>query len=330
MTFAAQGNVTGNVFNQYAMDERNGYFRIVTTSYDYNSDFWWTGTQQNNVYTLDMNLKLVGKLEDLGTGENFHSARFMGNRLYMVTYEKTDPLFVIDLSQPSNPKLLGQLVIPGYSDYLHPYDETHLIGLGKDAIVDDGNNFAWYQGLKVSLFDVTNVNAPKEIAKYIIGDRGTNSEALYEPKAFLFDQSKNLLVLPVDLYLKVATATSTPTPTQLPSGTSAGSTSSILPMPPIGGGSSEYGQFVWQGVYIFDVSLNGGIVLKGNVTQMDNPQALMNNPSLAIRSDYPYVDYDHFITRSLYIGNTLYTFSQSRVQLNNLDNFALIAKVDLA
>jgi inhibitor of cysteine peptidase len=328
MTFAAQGNVTGNVLNQYAMDENNGYFRIVTTSYDYNSDSWWSGTQQNNVYTLDMSLKLVGKLENLGTGENFHSARFMGNRLYMVTYQKTDPLFVIDLSQPTNPKLLGELIIPGYSDYLHPYDETHLIGLGKDAVVDEGSDFAWYQGLKLSIFDVTNVNSPVEMAKYIIGDRGTNSEALYEPKAFLFDKSKNLLFLPVDLYLIDRTTTPTPIPTRVPEN-SGTSTPSILPMPPIGSGSSEYGQFVWQGVYIFNVSLDGGIVLKGNVTQMDNPQALINNPSLIIRSNYPYFDYNHFISRSLYIGNTLYTFSQSRVQLNSLDNFALIAKIDL-
>ena len=105
LTFAAKGNVTGNVLNQYAMDESDGYFRIVTTYFEYNSTNAWTGTQQNGVYALDMNLNVVGKLEKLGTGENFHSARFIGNRLYMVTFQKTDPLFVIDLSQPANLKL---------------------------------------------------------------------------------------------------------------------------------------------------------------------------------------------------------------------------------
>ena len=154
-----------------------------------------------------MNLQTVGKLENLGTGENFHAARFMGNRCYLVTFQRTDPLFVIDLSQPNNPKLLGELIIPGYSDYLHPLDETHLIGLGKDAVAAEGN-FAWYLGLKLSIFDVADVNNPKEIAKFNIGDRGTSSEALYEPKAFLFDSSKGLLVLPVDLYLINQTATS--------------------------------------------------------------------------------------------------------------------------
>ena len=91
-----------------------------------------------------------------------------------------------------------------------------------------------------------------------------------------------------------------------------------------------YGQFAWQGVYVFDVTLTGGFVVRGNVTQIDNAEALLANPSLAIRSDYYYgIDDNQWITRALYIGNTLYTVSNSRVQLNSLDNFALIAKIDL-
>jgi uncharacterized secreted protein with C-terminal beta-propeller domain len=299
MTFAAKGNVTGNVLNQYSMDEYNGYFRIVTSA-------WIDYTQQNNVYTLDMNLNIVGKLENLASGENFHSARFMGDRCYLVTFLTTDPLFVIDLSQPANPRVLGELIIPGYSDYLHPYDANHLIGLGKDAVVDNQSSFAWYQGLKLSLFDVTNVTAPTEIAKYSIGDRGTSSEALYEPKAFLFDASKNLLVLPVDLYIVNETAASSPTAQE-----------------------GKYGQFVWQGVYVFDVTLTNGFVLRGNVTQMDNADAIMANPYLLMDISYQWMDYWHFINRALYIEDTLYTFSANRVQLNSLDDFALIAKIDL-
>ena len=334
MTFAAQGNVTGNVLNQYAMDESNNYFRIATTAYNYNSATY-TSTQQNNIYVLDMNLRTVGKLENLGTGENFHAARFMGNRCYLVTFQRTDPLFVIDLSQPTNPKLLGELIIPGYSDYLHPLDETHLIGLGKDAVASEGN-FAWYLGLKLSIFDVANVNSPKEIAKFNIGDRGTSSEALYEPKAFLFDSAKGLLVLPVDLYLINQTATSiitgVPEKTLPPAATTPGFTASTQ-VGGIGTGSSSpdtYGQFVWQGVYIFKVSLTNGFELQGNVTQMDNAAALMNDPALITRSSYQWVDYNHYITRSLYIENVLYTFSETRVQLNSLNNFELIARIDLS
>jgi inhibitor of cysteine peptidase len=336
LTFAAKGNVTGNVLNQYAMDESGGYFRIVTTYFEYNSTNAWTGTQQNGVYALDMNLNVIGKLEKLGTGENFHSARFVGSRLYMVTFQKTDPLFVVDLSQPTNLKLIGELVMPGYSDYLHPYDETHLIGLGKDAIADEGTDFAWYQGLKLSLFDVADVTAPRESAKLVIGDRGTSSEALYDPKAFLFDKSKNLLVIPVELYLvnkSSSTAGNTPNGAT-PSAKTDGSVS-ILPMPIappfIGSGSasSQYGTFVWQGAYVFDVSPEGGFVVKGNVTQFDNAAALWSDPSLPMRSSYQWMDYNHYISRSLYIGNVLYTFSQNRVQLNSLDNFAVLARIDL-
>ena len=340
LTFEAKGNVTGNVLNQYAMDENNGNFRIVTTSLEYNSTNPWTGTQQNNVYSLDMNLNIVGKLENLGTGENFHSARFVGNRLYMVTFQKTDPLFVVDLSKPTNLRLLGELIMPGYSDYLHPYDDTHLIGLGKDAIADDRAGFAWYQGLKLSLFDVSNVNAPTEMAKIIIGDRGTGSAALYDPKAFLFDKSKNLLVIPVDLYLinQNASTTENKPNEATPSAKTDGSVSIMPIMPPFigsGSASSQYGQFIWQGVYIFDVSTDDGFIVRGNVTQMDNAAALINNPSLVLRSDYQWIDGNHFITRSLYITDpvtgktTLYTFSNSRIQLNSLEDFSFIAKIEL-
>jgi uncharacterized secreted protein with C-terminal beta-propeller domain len=333
MTFAAQGNVTGNVLNQYAMDENNNYFRIATTAYYYNSATG-TSTQQNNVYVLDMSLQTVGKLENLGTGENFHTARFMGDRCYLVTFQRTDPLFVIDLSQPTNPRLLGELTIPGYSDYLHPLDQTHLIGLGKDAVAGEGN-FAWYLGLKLSIFDVADVNNPKEIAKFNIGDRGTNSEALYEPKAFLFDNAKGLLVLPVDLYLINQTATSiiNGIPEKaLPPVAQTTSSTVTTPSGGIGTGSSSpstYGQFVWQGVYIFKVSLTKGFELQGNITQMDNAAALMNDPALITRSSYQWVDYNHFITRSLYIENVLYTLSETRVQLNSLDTFEQIARIDL-
>ncbi|NIP67558.1 hypothetical protein GWM83_02345, partial [Candidatus Bathyarchaeota archaeon] len=114
----------------------------------------------------------MGRLEDLAPGEKIYSARFMGDRGYLVTFRKVDPLFVLDLSQPTNPKVLGKLKIPGYSDYLHPYDENHIIGVGKETVAAEQGDFAWYQGVKISLFDVTDVEDPREIDKYEIGDRG--------------------------------------------------------------------------------------------------------------------------------------------------------------
>jgi inhibitor of cysteine peptidase len=337
ITFAAQGNVTGTIVGQYSMDESNGYFRCATNAWVYD-EATGTGTQQNYVFVLNMNMNIVGKLENIATGENFHSARFMGNRCYMVTFMSTDPLFVIDLSQPTNPRILGELIIPGYSDYLHPYDENHLIGLGKDAVTTDNSNFAWYQGLKLSLFDVTNVNAPTEVDKVIIGDRGTDSDALRNPKAFLFEKSLDLLVIPVNLYLvgnytnygdvgiperMVPPSPASPTPTKAPEpNTGTGQSTPSFSSP------TAYGEFMWQGVYVFKVTASG-FELQGNITQVDDAAAWLNDPSMLYLSRYQFMGYEQFINRAIYIGNVLYTFSNSRVQLNSLDSLALIAKIDL-
>lgn len=179
IAYVADGRVSGWALNQYSMDEYNGLFRIATTN----------GTS-SSVYVLDGKLDVVGRLEGLAPHETFHSARFVGDRCYLVTFKKVDPLFVIGLEDPRNPKVLGLLKIPGYSDYLHPYDETHLIGVGKETVESESGSFAWYQGVKISLFDVGNVSQPSEVAHALIGDRGTDSPVLTDPKALLFSNSK--------------------------------------------------------------------------------------------------------------------------------------------
>ena len=329
LTFAAAGNVTGTVMSQYSMDEYNGYFRIATTSYTYASASS-TQTEQNNLYVLSSDLQVVGKLENLASGEVLDSARFIGDRCYLVTFNQIDPLFVVDLSQPNNPVVLGNLTIPGYSDFLQPYDATHLIGIGQDvnasidadkAEIPGDVYYTAVLGLKVSLFDVSDVSNPKEISSVVIGASGTTSEALTDPKAILFDASLNLLVLPVELYLPInSTAAS--------SSAIGNGTAIPVPAPMIPAVTSDT-QFVWQGVYIFNVTLTSGITIEGNVTQLDDASAYLANPSLAITSFYPWIDNQYFITRSLYIDNVLYTVSPSRVQLNSLSNFALLAQIDL-
>lgn len=329
LTFAAEGNVTGTVMNQYSMDEYNGYFRIATTSYDYNQTSG-AQIQQNNVFVLNCsNMQVVGKLENLASGEDLDSARFMGDRCYLVTFNQIDPLFVVDLSQPTNPQVLGNLTIPGFSDFLEPYDATHLIGIGQDVNTSIGAGQAeipgdvYYTavlGLKVSLFDVSDVSNPKEISSIVIGASGTTSEALTDPKAILFDASLNLLVLPVELYVP-SNATSV-TPIVYGGGTSTPASEPMIPV-------SSSTQFVWQGAYVFNVSLTNGITITGNVTQLDNASAYLANPSLTLTNSYPWNESQYFITRSLYIGNVLYTVSQNRVQLNSLSNLALEAQIDL-
>ncbi|MCL5877540.1 MAG: beta-propeller domain-containing protein [Candidatus Bathyarchaeota archaeon] len=295
LSLQAQGSVPGNLLNQYSMDEYNGYFRVATNWYGQDS-------QMNNVYVLNTDLSVTGKLEGLAPNENLHAVRFMGDKCYLVTFQQIDPLFVIDLSQPTNPTVLGELKIPGYSDYLHPFDETHLIGVGKEAVVANEGNFAYYQGLKLALFDVGNVNNPVQLSYYGIGDRGTDSEALYEPKAFLFNKNNGLLVIPVSL----AEVSESDRQTY---------------------GDSAYGQTVWQGAYVFTVTLDG-FTLKGTVTHID--ASLLNGQGqISSYSEY-WNTQNQWITRSLYIGNTLYTISNSEVKLSSLSDLSEIATVNLA
>ena len=206
VTYIAQGEVPGHILNQFSMDEHNGFFRIATTS----GNNWMEGSQtSNNIYILDDTLKQVSKIENIAPGESIYAARFLGDRAYLVTFVQVDPLFTIDLSDPYNPRILGELKIPGYSEYLHPYDETHIIGIGKevDPSIDADKvhtpGAVYYTailGLKLALFDVSDIEHPVEEAKIVIGDRGTDSPALYDHKAFLFDREKELLVIPVSLY----------------------------------------------------------------------------------------------------------------------------------
>jgi len=201
--FIAKGTVEGTILNQFSMDESKGYLRIATTTGNYFGILKSEASSQrhNNVYILDKDLKISGSLTDLAKDERIYSVRFMGDRGYMVTYKEMDPLFVIDLKNPIKPKVLGELKIPGFSNYLHPYDENHLIGLGMDSVLvtEGGEERARPTGLKISLFDVTNVSKPKELYKVNLGGQGSYSEAQYNHKAFMFSKEKNILSIPVDI-----------------------------------------------------------------------------------------------------------------------------------
>ncbi len=150
-----------------------------------------------------------------------------------------DPFFVIDLADPRRPEVLGYLKIPGFSEYLHPMDATHVLGVGKDTVEADEGDFAWFQGLKLSLFDVSDVREPEEVAKYLIGDRGTSSPVLWDHKAFLHVAAQNLVVLPVDLVVQEA------------------------------GEPWGWGAPVWQGVYVLSVTPEEGFQLVGTVSHWE-------------------------------------------------------------
>ncbi|WP_424359855.1 beta-propeller domain-containing protein [Methanocella sp. MCL-LM] len=294
---AGTGKVPGHLLNQFSMDEHDGYFRIATTR---GSLFDEKNPSTNNIYVLDNAMNTVGSLEGLAPGEKIYSTRFMDSRCYMVTFKKVDPLFVIDLSDPRNPQVLGKLKIPGYSDYLHPFDETHIIGIGKEAIDASEEqtssrslDFAWYQGVKMALFDVSDVEHPKELYKVVIGDRGTDSPVLTDHRAFLFDKSTGLLVLPVTVAEIEGERTS----------------------------DNQYGDFVFQGAYVYDLSLANGFVLRGKVTQYESNDVFKKSGL--------YFHGDRSIMRSLFIRDVLYTMSQSRLQLNDLNTLEKLKAIEL-
>ena len=181
----------GTIINQFAMDEQDGYLRIATTSSENN-------TTSNNIFVFDARLQEVGKLTNIAEGERIYSVRYIDNKAYMVTYEEVDPLFVIDLSNPNSPQILGELKIPGYSTYLHPYDETHLIGIGEETTVLE-NGDTDVLGLKISLYDVSDVNSPKETSKFVIEGDNVYTEALHNHKALLFIKEKGILAFPMSI-----------------------------------------------------------------------------------------------------------------------------------
>lgn len=192
--YKTRGQIKGSLLNQFSMDEKDGMLRVATTTQFYSREDGYT--THNNVYILDEELQKIGQLEKIAPNEQIYSTRFIDNRLYMVTFQRTDPLFTIDLSDPAKPQILGQLKVPGFSNYLHPYDENYLIGIGKDTTENERGQVTT-KGVKLSLFDVSDVENPKEVDTITIGDSGSTSQALDDHKAFLFDKDKNLLALPI-------------------------------------------------------------------------------------------------------------------------------------
>ncbi len=233
------GQVPGHVLNQFSMDEHNAVLRVATTTSARWFSPWRGGVMMdvavaepavapsneagsanaeagvaldeiapksieripgtsestNAIYTLDDNLKVLDSITGIAPGEQVFSARFMGERLYLVTYRQVDPFFVFDLSDAKNIKQLGELKVPGFSRYLHPYDDNTIIGIGREATATGRT-----EGLKISIFDVTDVSKPKEIAKWVSKENEAQSSAEYEHKAFLFDREKELLVIPAYAY----------------------------------------------------------------------------------------------------------------------------------
>lgn len=239
--YVASGKVPGRILNQYSLGEYDGYLRIATTE----DGFGWTsrGSSLNNVYVLSPNglsLEVVGKVERLAPGETIYAARFIGPRGFLVTFERIDPLFVLDLSDPTNPVVTGELKVPGYSDHIQLMDENHLLTVGKDA--QEAGDFAWVQGVQLSVFDISDASNPTLLHKQIIGGRGTTSEANHQPKAFNYFAPLNAVALPIDLYTEGTTG-------------------------------PEIGTNEFTGLYVYRVTVADGFSYLGRIsTREDTPQ----------------------------------------------------------
>ena len=190
ISMQCKGEVKGYLNNQFSMDEYEGNLRITTTVYNEKDN------TSNQLFILDENLQQIGKIENLAEGEQIYAVRFMGKFGYIVTFEQVDPLFVIDLKDPTKPEVKGELKIPGYSSYLHPYDETHVIGIGYNTKAN-GYGGITNDNMKVSMFDVSDLENPKELFNISIGEDYTHSDIGYNHKALFYNKNKNLIGFPL-------------------------------------------------------------------------------------------------------------------------------------
>jgi len=278
ITYLARGDVPGTLKDQFALDEHDGNLRVATTSNVYTTRGSY---EYNSVFVLDSGMKTIGSLTHIAEQEQIYATRFIGDRLYMVTYKRVDPFFVIDLSTPTSPKILGKLKIPGYSDYLHPYDATHIIGIGKETGTNDWGGVST-GGLKLALFDVSDVEHPTQIDKVVIGDAGTDSAVLSDHKAFLFDKAKNLLVIPARV---------------------------VQNEPAVNDKNGIARQNIWYGTYVFGVTPETGFTLRGTVEHGTGSDQY-----------YWYGSSANEVKRSLYIDDVLYTLSSKKILANSLSD----------
>lgn len=190
--YVASGEVTGYLLNQFAMDEHDGLLRVASTT---SPNWWGSGIESESIVTVltevDGELIRIGLVDGLGETEQIYSVRFMGDVAYVVTFRQTDPLYTIDLSDPRDPRMVGELKILGYSAYLHPVGEGLLMGVGQDA-TDQGR----IQGTQVSTFDVSDPGDPTRIDTYTLSE-GSNSEVEYDHHAFLYWEPAGLAMIPV-------------------------------------------------------------------------------------------------------------------------------------
>ena len=280
------GSVTlpGHILNQFAMDENNGVLRVASTS------GWVPDPAVTSSLTTfseqSRKFAQLGQIGGIAPQEDIRSVRFDGNRGFVVTFKKTDPLFVFDLTDPAKPKTLGELMIPGFSTYMQPLDTNHMLAIGFTA--DDQGSFAYFNGIQIQIFDVTDLANPKLAWKTVIGTRGSNSEALTNHLAFNYFAPKKMLALPITVCE--------------------------------GGGNGVYGQnLTFAGLMVFDVSLDTGIVEHGRLPFLD-PSTV----SASASCDQWWTDSKSLVKRSIFMDDWIYGLSDAQLRVAALSNMSSV------
>jgi uncharacterized secreted protein with C-terminal beta-propeller domain len=291
--YVGSGIVKGRILNQFSMDEYNGYFRIATTM---------GRVPDPNVHStisilkeIKGELKLVGIIDNIAPTEDIRSARFNGDKGFIVTFKKTDPLFVLDLSNPKEPKIAGELKIPGFSTYIHMLDDKHILSIGYDA--DDQGDFAWFTEIMLQIFDVSNLSNPRLIHKEVIGTRGSTSDAATNHLAFNFFRPKNLLAIPMV----------------------------ICEGGEEWGGS--YGDIMtFSGLMVYRVTIKGGFSYLGGVSH-EEPETEEHHWGAC--SNW-WTESNSKVKRSIFMDDYVYSIALDLIKINHLDHLGFdLASIDL-
>ena len=281
--YAASGVVKGRILNQFAMDEHNGVLRIATTnghlpSPDVHSTVSMLSEQGAALVEL-------GRIDHLAPTEDIRSARFRGDVGFVVTFKKTDPLFVLDLADPSAPTVEGELKIPGYSTYMHLMDDDNLLTMGYDA--DDQGSFAWYQGIQLQVIGVSDLANPALLHKEVIGTRGSTSEAATNHLAFTYFKARDLLAVPMTVCE--------------------------------GGDGDQYGDLMtFSGLLVYRVTADGGFTLLGGV-----PHEEPETPGTwSDKCSSWWTDSASKVQRSVFMEDWVFSIARDQVNVAHIDDLA--------
>jgi hypothetical protein len=277
--YYGSGLVAGRVLNQFAMDEHHGELRVATTTGhvpdpDVESTLTVLAADEESG-----DLSAMGVLEHIAPTEDIRSVRFDGDRGFIVTFKKTDPLFVLDLSNHSQPRIDGELKIPGFSTYMHMLDPTHILSIGYDA--DDHGSFAYFDGVLIQIFDIADPENPTLAHRHVIGTRGSSSEALTNHLAFNYFPPLGLLAVPMTICE--------------------------------GGDDGQYGDVMtFSGLMLFDVSAQAGISEHGRVA---HPMPEAGTVSCSTW----WTDAGSAVKRSIFMDRVVYSIADDEMVIASVD-----------